>query len=205
MSPESDVQASATALLVQLQGGDDSAADEFLPLIYTELHRIAQRALAHGRGHTFQTTDLMNEAWLKLVESAGGRWRSRDHFLAVAARAMRSVLVDRSRSRGALKRGENRRAEIDLDEVVSMLEEHSTDLVRVDEALETLQGADPQLARIVEMRFFGGMSHESIARALGVSLSTVERGWRSARAWLHAQLMGTTVASRARGPEGGNH
>lgn len=197
MKHDDEVGDGATALLLELQGGDESAADELLPLIYAELHRMAQRALAKGNGHTLQTTDLMNEAWLKLVESSGAAWRSRDHFLAVAARAMRSVLVDRSRSRGALKRGGGRRAEVDLDAVVSKLEAHSTDLVLVDEALETLGRADRELARIVEMRFFGGMSHASIARALGVSLSTVERGWRSARAWLFVELRGTWVASSA--------
>ena len=163
---EAEVRARATALLDQLQAGEASAAEELLPLVYSELHRLAQRALTRGSGHTLQTTDLMNEAWLRLVESASAPWRSRDHFLAVAARAMRSVLVDRARSRGSLKRGEGRRADVDLDLVVTELEARSGDLVVLDEAREALQRMDPTLARIIEMRFFGGMSHPSIARAL---------------------------------------
>lgn len=189
-APERAIRERATRLLRLLQSGNADAGDELLPMVYGELQHLASRALARGQGHTLQTTDLMNEAWLRLVQHSGSEWEGREHFLAVAARAMRSVLVDRARKRGTIKRGGAPRAELDLDMVVDGLEARSDHLVRVDEALETLQRAAPELARIVEMRFFGGMSHGDIARALDVSLSTVERGWRSARAWLYAHLQG---------------
>lgn len=185
----SEPRGDATILLRRLQEGDGRAADELLPIVYAELHRLAQRAMAGRGGQTLQTTALMNEAWIRLVDGDGAEWESRNHFLAVAARAMRSVLVDRARRRGALKRG-GARVELELDAAIDELEERAPDLVALDDALEKLAEVDETLVKIVEMRFFGGLSQPAIAEVLGISLRSVERGWSTARAWLHARLAG---------------
>lgn len=178
----------ATRLLRRLREGDERAADELVPLVYAELHRLARRAMADlPPGHTLQPTALLNEAWVRLTHGGGAGFEDREHFLAVASRAMRSVLVDRARRRGARKRGGGAER-LELDRVVAVLEERSADLVALDEALEDLAQLDPELARIVEMRFFGGLKHPAVASVLGVSLRSVERGWSTARAWLHARL-----------------
>lgn len=179
----------ATEILVRLGQGDQAAAEELLPIVYDELHALARRAMISGSDMTLQTTALLNEAWIRLIESSGRDFDDRGHFLGVASRAMRSILVDRARARGTLKRGSGARVDLDLDATVEQLEDCSTDLVRVDEALASLARADPVLARIVEMRFFGGCNNPSIAEALGISLRSVERGWKSARAWLYARLV----------------
>jgi RNA polymerase sigma factor (TIGR02999 family) len=178
----------ATVLLRRMRAGEARAADELLPIVYAELHRLARRAMAsRPPGHTLQTTALLNEAWLRLAQSQGASWEDREHFLAVAARAMRSVLVDHARRRGALRRsGPGER--VDLDRVVTLLEESATDLVALDAALEELAAMNAELARIVELRFFGGLKHPAIATVLDVPLRRVERGWAAARAWLHARV-----------------
>ena len=185
--PDDPIREDAKILLRRLQSGDGGASDELLPIVYAKLHRLAQRAMAGRAGQTLQTTALMNEAWIRLVEGDGAEWQSRNHFLAVAARAMRSVLVDRARRRGALKRG-GEKVELELDAVVDQLEERASDLLALDVAPEKLFEVDEMLARIVEMRFFGGLSQPAIAEVLGVSLRSVERGWSTARAWLYARL-----------------
>jgi len=183
-----DGESDATRLLERMRYGDDAAAEELLPIVWGELHARASSALRSQAGATLQTTDLIHEAWLKLVGGDGTEWRSRDHFFGVAARAMRSVLVDRARKRGALKRGEGARVDLELDRLVVSLEESSGDLIALDDALVALESRSPELARVVELRFFGGLSHASIAALLGTSQRTIERQWRAARAWLYARM-----------------
>lgn len=177
----------ATQLLQRMRGGDDGAAGELLPLVQTELHRLAERAMAgQRRDHTLQPTALVNEAWIRLV-GAQGDVHDREHFLALAASAMRSVLVDHVRRRSASKRpgGAEKSS---LDEVVIAVEERAFDLLALDEALGELAEADARLARIVELHFFGGLEHRQIAALQEVSVRTVERDWSAARAWLRQRL-----------------
>lgn len=180
----------ATILLDRLESGDSSASAQLFPLVYAELRSIAERLMANQRDdHTLQATALVHEAYLKLVDSGGGdRWRSRSHFVRVAARAMRSVLVDHARARATRKRSAGARVDIALDEMSSLLGENLPDLVLLDEALARLEVEDPDLVRIVELRFFAGLTIDETAAALGSSTATVERGWRVARMWLRTQL-----------------
>ena len=172
-----------------MSSGDDHAADELLPLVYGELHAIAARCMGERKvGHTLQPTALVNEAWLRLIEPESGRaFGSREHFLGVAAKAMRSVLVDHARRRGAQKRGATFER-VPLEDVAALFEERASDLLVLDEALTRLSVMDTQLGRIVELRFFGGLSVEETARNLGVSEPTIIRGWRVARMWLKREL-----------------
>jgi RNA polymerase sigma factor (TIGR02999 family) len=181
--------AKATQLLQRMSNGDGSAADELLSLVYGELHSLAGRFMAErSSNHTLQPTALVHEAWLRLVEpNPGSSFESRAHFLGVAAKAMRSVLVDHARRRNAQKRG-GANERIPLDEISVLFEERASDLLALDEALTRLSAMDPQLGRIVELRFFGGLSVEETARALEVSEPTIVRGWRVARMWLQREL-----------------
>ncbi|HEV8112427.1 MAG TPA: ECF-type sigma factor [Planctomycetota bacterium] len=186
----------ATELLHRLRAGDAHAGEELLPLVYEELHRIAASLMSEQRGdHTLQATALVHEAYLRLVdEKAQASFESRAHFLCVAAKAMRSVLVDHARRRGAGKRsaaGER----ITLSQIGETLDADSPDLLALDEALTGLAAMDETLARVVELRFFGGLSVEETARVLSVSEPTVVRAWRVARMWLQREL--------SRGPAGG--
>jgi RNA polymerase sigma-70 factor (ECF subfamily) len=177
-----------TLLLQRLNDGDSAASEELLKIVYAELHGLARRAMAREPGgHTLQPTALLNEAWMRLFDSASSDWQGHSHFLGVAARAMRSILVDHARRRGAEKRGGDR-VRMDLSEAVASFEERGTDLVVLDEALEELAEVDPELARIVELRFFGGLKHPEIAKVLDSSLRSVERGWSTARAWLYQRV-----------------
>lgn len=180
----------ATMLLQRLADGDRAAADQLLPLLYSELHGLASRHMRGERaGHTLQATALLHEAYLRLVDVTEPDWDGRGHFLRMASRAMRNVLVDHARSRNAAKRGGQARR-VPLDDALASFETDSLDLLALDEALERLFVADEQTARIVELRFFGGQSVADTATALSVSPSTVERGWRVARAWLRLELLG---------------
>ena len=162
--------------------------DEFFPVVYEELRRIAHRELRHERtDHTLGTTALVHEAYLKLARLDRIRWQSRAHFLAVAAQAMRRVLVDYAVARRAQKRGGGHAPE-SLDDAVAMAEARGDELLALDDALRQLQALDERHARIVECRFFGGMSIEETAEALGVSPATVKREWTLARAWLNREL-----------------
>ena len=177
-----------TRLLQRMSDGDARAADELLPLVYEELHALAARAMGQrAAGHTLQPTALVNEAWLRLAGPADGGFANREHFLGVAARAMRSALVDHARRRGSAKRAGGRER-VPLEHVLELFEEHSSDLLALDEALTRLAAMDPELGRIVELRFFGGLSVEETAHALVCSESTVVRGWRVARLWLQGEL-----------------
>jgi RNA polymerase sigma-70 factor (ECF subfamily) len=175
-----------TQLLIAWGQGNEEARDELLPLVYDQLRRIAHHRLRGERaGHTLQTADLINEAYLRLVEQSV-TWQSRAHFFGIAARLMRHILVDKARARQRLKRGGDRQ-QISLTAAENAREE-SADLLALHEALESLAEVDPQRSQIVELRFFGGLTVAETAEVMGISTPTVERGWRAARAWLQTEL-----------------
>ncbi|MCI0392054.1 MAG: sigma-70 family RNA polymerase sigma factor [Acidobacteria bacterium] len=181
-----------TQLLNEWSDGDKSAFDKLMPLVYDELHRIAGRYMSRqGPGHTLQTTALIHEAYLKLVNPDADQkeknWDNRSHFFGVAATAMRHILVDHARSRGRLKRGEGAQR-VSLDEALFVSDESDIDLTALDEALKELEKLKPRHSMVVELRFFGGMTIEETADALKVSPSTVKQDWEMARAWLHREL-----------------
>jgi RNA polymerase sigma-70 factor, ECF subfamily len=177
-----------TLLLQQAQTGSRAALDELLPVVYQELRRIAARQLAGERAdHTLQATALVHEAYLRLIDQHSVDWRNRAHFFSIAAEMMRRILVNHAVNRQAQKRGAGQTL-LSLDEVISFPNRQNLDLIRLDAALNRLAEFDPQQARIVEMRFFAGLTNEEVADVLGVSDSTVKREWRSAKAWLAAQL-----------------
>jgi RNA polymerase sigma factor (TIGR02999 family) len=184
-----EVTSQTTVFLQRMNAGDAAAAEELLPLIYDELRALAGSYMrGRAAGHTLQPTALVNEAWMRLIGRDGGQtWESRAHFLGVAAKAMRSVLVDHARRKQADKRGgESERAA--LDEVIESLEVHVPDVLALDEALTQLAQMDPELARIVELKFFGGLTIDELARVIGRSHATIERGWKMARLWLKSEL-----------------
>jgi RNA polymerase sigma factor (TIGR02999 family) len=183
-----DIQA-VTGLLRQAQAGDRAALDELLPLVYRELRGIAARQLAGERpGHTLQATALVNEAYLRLVDQHSVDWRNRAHFFSIAAETMRRVLVNHAISRRAEKRGAGVTL-LPLDEATSFSDRREVDLILLDETLTRLATLDSVQARIVEMKFFAGLSNEEVAEVLSISESTVKREWRSAKAWLAMQLI----------------
>ena len=176
-----------TQLLLAWGQGDESARDELIPLVYDTLRRIARHELRGERaGHTLETTALINEAYLKLIEQSVS-WQSRAHFFGIAARLMRQLLVDYARARQRLKRGGDLR-QISLTAAAEIAQERAVDLLALDGALETLSEVDPQSGRIVELRFFGGLTIEETAQVMGISTPTVERRWRTVRAWLETEL-----------------
>ena len=182
--PRTDV----TDLLVDLGRGDQDALNKLMPLVYDELRKLAGRHLRHERpGHTLQTTALVHEAYLKLVDQKNANWQSRVQFFAAAAQVMRHILVDYARSRRAFKRGGGY-CRLSLDEAVLSSEEKDADLLTLNEALDGLAAIDPQQSRVVELRVFGGLTVEETAEALGVSPRTVKRDWSMAKAWLHRQI-----------------
>lgn len=176
-----------TLLLRRSAAGDPDAASALFEQLYGELRARAQRVAAQA-GATLQPTALVHEAWLKLVPERTPSFADRLHFLRAAAAAMRSVLVDHIRARNTDKRGGGRRAHVELDALADVYADRAVDLLALDEALQRLGAMDAQLAQIVELRFFAGLEMREVAAALDVSLSTVERGWRTARTWLHAEL-----------------
>jgi RNA polymerase sigma factor (TIGR02999 family) len=177
-----------TSLLRQAQDGDRAALDELLPLVYRELRQVASRQLAHERpDHTLQATALVHEVYLRLIDQHSVDWRNRAHFFSIASELMRRVLVNHAVGRRAQKRGAGETL-LSLEEVLSFPNRESVDIVLLDEVLHRLAGFAPMQARIVEMRFFAGLTNEEVAEVLGVSDSTVKREWRSAKAWLAAQL-----------------
>jgi RNA polymerase sigma factor (TIGR02999 family) len=177
-----------TGLLLRASGGDPGAMDQLLPYVYDELRRIARRALRwESPDHTLGTTALVHEAYLKLVDQTRVGWRDRAHFYAVAALAMRRILVDYARRHRRTKRGGGQRP-VSLDEGAVSLDERAENLVALDEALTRLSELNPRLSRIVECRFFGGLTEEEIAEALGVTARTVKRDWAKARGWLYQEL-----------------
>jgi RNA polymerase sigma factor (TIGR02999 family) len=188
MSPASDQPGQITQLLERWGQGDQSALDELTPLVYSELRHVAAAYLRHERpDHTLQATALVNEAYLRLVGHPHGRLQGRKHFYAIAARLMRQVLVEHARRHAAEKRGGRRQA-VTLGHADEVAGSPDVDILAVHEALERLAVFDPQQARIVELRFFGGLSIEESAEALGVGHATVEREWGLARSWLRKEL-----------------
>lgn len=176
-----------TALLHDLRG-DANAVDALMPVVYEELRGIARRQLRHERpGHTLSTTALVHEAYVRLVDQTRVEWQDRAHFFAVAARAMRRILVDHARRRTAQKRGGNQQP-IPLDEAQLAMDAQADLLLSLDEALDRLAAFSERLAQVVELRFFGGMTEEETAEALGLSARTVRRDWVKAKAWLFKEL-----------------
>ena len=182
---------SPTQLLVAWGGGDSGAFDRLLPIVNAELRRLARRHLARERpGHTLQPTALVNEAYLRLVDVRKLRWESRAHFFAMAARIMRRILVDHARARDSAKRGGDV-ARVSLNEALAVSVAPDHDLMALDEALTRLEKVHPRKSRVVELRFFGGLSVEESAEALHVSTDTVKRDWRFAKLWLLRELRRT--------------
>jgi RNA polymerase sigma factor (TIGR02999 family) len=177
-----------TQLLVAWGSGDDAAREALIPLVHNELHRLAVRHMAGEQpGHILQATALVNEAYMRLVDWKDVRWQNRAHFFAMAAQIMRRVLVDAARTRGRVKRGRGR-IHVSLSEAEQVAESTPADLVALDDALNTLQTLNARQSRVVELRFFGGLSLEEAAHVLDVSVATVRRDWSFARAWLHREL-----------------
>ena len=173
-----------TQLLLQWRGGDDSALDRLIPLVYRQLRTLARQCLRREReGHTLDTTGLVNEAYLRLVHSSRVQWQDRAHFFAVAAQLMRRVLVDEARKRLYRKRGGSY-TRVPLDDEIAATAEPRVDLLAVDAALDRLSQFAPRKGRVVEMRFFGGLTIDETAVVLGVSTDIVKREWRTAKLWL---------------------
>ena len=185
---DSATSTAITDFLLEARAGDREAMDRLFGLVYEELRRIAHHALRHERaGHTLGTTGLVHEAYFKLVDQTRVEWRDRAHFFGVASRAMRQVLVEYARRRGAVKRGGRTRV-VALEEGLVPAEERADALLAVDEALTRLAAHDAELARVVECRFFAGLTEEETAETTGASLRTVQRQWRRAKAWLYQEL-----------------
>jgi RNA polymerase sigma factor (TIGR02999 family) len=178
---------SVTALLVAWSKGDEQALEALTPLVYAELRRLARSYMRQERsGHTLQSTALVHEAFLRLIDQKV-QWNSRAHFFGIAAQMMRRILVDHAKAQSAAKRGAGA-VRIELDEGLATAPDRDVDLLALDEALERLTKVDPQRSRIVELRFFGGLSNEESAEVLGVSPATIQRQWAGARAWLFHEL-----------------
>jgi RNA polymerase sigma factor (TIGR02999 family) len=181
-----------TQLLLAWNQGDQQALEQLTPLVYKELHRLAHAYLAgERRGHLLQTTALVNEAFVRLIDWRQVQWQNRAHFYGVAATLMRHILVEFARRQQAAKRG-GEALRVSLSEATGAAIRQNPDLVLLDEALVRLEQLDARQARIVELRFFGGLSLEETAEVVDVSVSTVRRGWRMAQAWLYQQLSATT-------------
>jgi len=177
-----------TQLLVHWGNGDKQALDRLMPLVYDELHRIASRYLRRERqGHTLQTTALINEAYLRIIDQNRVNWQNRAHFFGVAAQMMRRILVDHARSHLYVKRGGGAQ-KLTLDEAIATPQERDLDLVALDDALTALTEIDPQQSRIIELRFFGGLTIEETAEVLSISPATVKRDWNMAKAWLYGEI-----------------
>lgn len=184
-----------TTLLLEWSGGNRAALDELMPLIYAEFRQLATRALSRERpNHTLQSTALAHELYLKLIDQKRAQWRDREHFFAMASQIIRRILVDYARRLHAQRRG-GLDTRITLDEALAPQQDRDLNLVELDNALEALSQIDSQQARIIELRFFGGLSIEATGRILGVSPSTVNREWNLARAWLYRELSRSADAS----------
>jgi RNA polymerase sigma factor (TIGR02999 family) len=185
---ESNPQGEVTRLLAAWSTGDQSALNEMMPLVYAELHRIARRAWSQQpHNYTLQPTALINEAYLKLANAENASFNDRCHFFAVACKAMRQILVNHAKSRLSEKRGRGQ-VNVSLDEVQPAVHQEASEIVALHEALEALHSVDPRKSMVVEMRYFGGLSIEETAEAMGVSVGTVNRDWRLARSWLIREM-----------------
>lgn len=180
--------AEVTRLLGRARDGEGDAVEALLPLLYDDLREIARRTFRRERAnHTLQPTALVHEAWMRVAGQTAGTWEDRAHFLGIAARVMRQVLVDHARRRGALKRSGPHEA-VTMERVPDDRDARPVDVLALDEALARLAGLDPRKARVVELRLFAGMTMDEVAEALGVSKRTAEGDWAFARAWLRAEL-----------------
>lgn len=196
-----DINSNITSLLIKCSDGDQSALNELFPFVYQELHRLARSYMRReNRHHTLQTAALVNEAYLRLIDQKSVRWQNRAHFFGIAAQMMRRILVDHARSHHNLKRGgANQR--VQLDEAANFAKETAVEMLALDEALQRLALMDERRARVVELRFFGGLSVEETAEVLHVSPITVARDWSIAKAWLYREISGedaSTMESTAR-------
>ncbi len=177
-----------TQLLVDWSNGDRAAFDQLIPLVNAELRRLAGHYMRREHpGHTLQTSALVNEAYLRLIDQKSVNWQSRAHFFGIAAQLMRQILIDHARRRHSAKRGVGTQ-QVSLDETAVISRERSAELLALDEALDRLAAFDQRKARIVELRFFGGLNLDETAEVMGISSPTVQREWRSAKAWLHHSL-----------------
>jgi RNA polymerase sigma factor (TIGR02999 family) len=177
-----------TRMLLDWSRGDQQALDRLMPLLYDELRLIARRYLRRERqDHTLQTTALVHEAFIRLIDQQQVSWQNRAHFFAIAAQMMRRILVDHARGQQADKRG-GEAPKLSLDEAMDVAEQQAVDLIALDDALSTLTRLDAQQCRIVELRYFGGLTVEETAEALRISPATVKREWSMAKAWLHREL-----------------
>lgn len=175
-------------LLIAWSNGDQAALDKLIPLVYQELHQLASRYMRQeDPGHTLQTSALVNEAYLKLVDQRNVKWQNRAHFFAIAAQLMRRILVDHARTRTRVKRGGDQK-KISFDETAIASNEKAAEFIALDDALTALAKLDAQKSRIVEMKIFCGLNIEEIAEVEKVSPSTIEREWRKAKAWLHTEI-----------------
>jgi RNA polymerase sigma factor (TIGR02999 family) len=180
-----------TQLLKAWSNGEQEALEQLMPLVYHELHRLAHRYMGRERGgHTLQSTALVHEAYERLIHLKDMSWQNRAHFFGVSAQLMRRILVDYARARRYSKRGGEWR-QVPLNEAVALFRDRQTDIVALDDALRSLEGIDPRKSRVVEMRFFGGLSIKEVAEVLGVSQETVLRDWRLAKVWLLRELSQT--------------
>jgi RNA polymerase sigma factor (TIGR02999 family) len=177
-----------TELLVSWSKGEASALEDLMPVVYDELRKIARRLMrGQGSDHTYQTTDLIHEAYLKLVDNSEKQWQNRAHFFGVASRAMRHILVDHARAKQTKKRGGSAR-QVTLEETAVFSSDVSGEIIALNAALEDLAKLDQRKAQVVEMKYFGGLTTEEIAEVIGVSPETVKRDWRFARTWLRREL-----------------
>lgn len=180
-----------TQLLLEWSKGNGNALEELLPLVYSELQKIAHRYLSRERSsNTLQTTALVHEAFLKLIDQNRVQWQNRAHFFGVAAQAMRRILVDNARQRLADKRGSGAEKVSFEEGIIDVSDEKASNLIELDTALQRLAQMDAQKAKLVELRYFGGLSIEETAEVLGVSIATVNRQWRLAKAWLYKEISG---------------
>jgi RNA polymerase sigma factor (TIGR02999 family) len=182
-----------TQLLAEWRDGKQEALDELYPLVYDELHRLARRYMSRERkGHTLQTTALINEAYVRLVDQRNVQWANRSHFFAISAQIMRRILIDHARRHAYAKRGGGAR-QVSLDETATVINDDLSEFLRLDEALKSLAEFDPRRSQVVELKYFGGLNNDEIAGVLKISKNTVIRDWNMARAWLHRQLTGSAA------------
>jgi RNA polymerase sigma factor (TIGR02999 family) len=192
MATGSSTKKPVSALLAKWRAGDEQALQALLPVVYKELRCLAHRYLRkERRDHTLQSTALVHEAYLRLVKQGAARFENRDHFFAICAQLMRQILVEYARAHRAAKRDAGR--SITFNEEIAVFKNTAVDLVALDDALTDLARLDPQQSRIVELRFFGGLSIDEAARVLGISPATVKRDWATARAWLYHEMSRTTA------------
>ena len=193
MTTPSSTRQEVTQLLGDWSGGDEGALEKLFPLVHPELHRLAHHYMSRERaGHTLQTTAIINEAYLRLVDNTKPSWQNRSHFVAAAAKLMRRIMVDHARERHTLKRGGGA-LKVTLDEAAFVTESRSDELLALDEALEGLAALDPRKSQIVELRYFGGLTIDETAEFLKLSQRTVEREWTMAKAWLYRALRGEDI------------